>query len=89
MKTNPDKFQAICIGKKAHESIDAFKIENKTIKGFINIKVTNYNLRRDNTAEVPRASSTRYGLRSFRFEAAKVWNILRNDLRQIDSYQEF
>ena len=32
MKANPDKFQAICIGKKTHDNIESFQI------GKINIK---------------------------------------------------
>ena len=32
MKANPDKFQAICIGKKTHDNIDYFQIGQTTIK---------------------------------------------------------
>ena len=29
MKANPDKFQAICIGKKTHDNIESFQIGQK------------------------------------------------------------
>ena len=32
MKTNPTKFQAICIGKKAREDITSFNIDSTEIK---------------------------------------------------------
>ena len=32
MNTNPDKFQAICIGKKTHENIESFQIGQTNIK---------------------------------------------------------
>lgn len=32
MQANPDKFQAICVGKKANEGIQSFEIEGNTIK---------------------------------------------------------
>ena len=49
MKANPDKFQAICVGKKAHGNIESFQIgqtnitrkENATLLG-INIEKNVY-----------------------------------------------
>ena len=32
MKANPDKFQAICIGKKTHDNIESFQIGLTNIK---------------------------------------------------------
>ena len=32
MKANPTKFQAICIGKKAHDDITSFNIDSVEIK---------------------------------------------------------
>ena len=32
MKANPDKFQAICIGKKTHDNIESFQIGQTNIK---------------------------------------------------------
>ena len=42
------------------------------IKDLINIKKSTYNFRRENQASLPAVKSTRYGLRSFRYEAARI-----------------
>ena len=61
---------------------EVFKIVNKLSPEFINdlvkIKPSTYNLRTEKQAEIPRVNTTRYGLRSFRSEAARVWNSLPN-----------
>ena len=59
------------------------------IKDLVNIKKTNYNFRRENQASLPAVKSTRYGLRSFRYEAARIWNCLPNDVRQAESFPQF
>ena len=40
-------------------------------------------------AEVPRVNTTRYGLKSFRYEATRIWNNLSNEIRKADSYKAF
>ena len=32
MKANPDKFHAICVGKKAHDNVESFQIGQTNIK---------------------------------------------------------
>ena len=44
-------------------------ISPEYIKDLINIKKSNYSFRRENQASFAAVKSTRYGLRSFRFEA--------------------
>ena len=46
------------------------------IKDLINIKQSNYNFRRENQASLPAVKSTRYGLRSFRYEAARIYSAI-------------
>ena len=55
----------------------------------INIKKSNYNFRRENQASLPAVKSTRYGLRSFCYGAARIWNSLPNDLRLAESFPQF
>ena len=67
---------------------EVYKIVNDIapayIKDFIvNIKKPNYNFRRENQASLPAVKSTRYGLRSFCYEAARIWNCLPNDVRRL------
>ena len=59
------------------------------IKDLINIKQSNYNFRRENQASLPALKSTRYGLRSFGYEASCIWNSLPNDLRLAESFPQF
>ena len=37
MKANPDKLQAICIGKKTHDNIESFQIGLTNINTFLTI----------------------------------------------------
>ena len=39
MKANPDKFQAICVGKKAHDNIESFQIGQTNIKREDNVNL--------------------------------------------------
>ena len=72
---------------------EVFKIVNKLSPEYINdlvkIKPSTYNFRAERHAEVPRVKTTRYGLRSFGSEAARVWNSLPNELRVAESYPLF
>lgn len=42
-----------------------------------------------NTAVLLKAKLTTYGLKSFRFESAKIWNSLPKPLRNITSFNQF
>ena len=72
---------------------EVFKIVNKLspeyIKDIVKIKPSTYNFRAERHTEVPRVNTTRYGLRSFRSEAARAWNSLPNELRVAESYPQF
>ena len=72
---------------------EVYKIVNDIapdyIKDLINIKKSTYNFRRENQTSLPAVKSTRYGLRSFPYEAARIWNCLPNDLRLAKSFHQF
>ena len=59
---------------------EVFKIVNERspeyIQNLVSIKDSTYTFRNERTAEIPRGKTTRYGLKSFRFEAARIWNSL-------------
>ena len=60
------------------------------ISDLVKIKSSVYDSRGEKKADVPRINTTRYGLRSFRSEAARVWNSLPNELvRLVESYPQF
>ena len=46
-------------------------------------------LGKENQAQVPRVNSTRYGLRTFRYETSRIWNRLPNEIRAVESYPQF
>ena len=72
---------------------EVFKIVNdmspEYIKDLITIHNSSYNFRRENQASIPQVKSTRYGLRSFRYKVARIWNCLPNDLRKAESFPQF
>ena len=74
-------------------ALETFKIINKKsplfIQDLVIIKNNSYNFRYTNTAEVPRPRTSNYGKRSFRYEAAQVWNSLPNEARIMTSFDQF
>ena len=72
---------------------EVFKIVNKLspeyIQDLVSIKDSTYNFRNERTAEIPRVKTTRYGIKSFRFEAARIWNSLPNEIRLAETYPHF
>ena len=50
---------------------------------------SNYNLRGDAILKLPKVNSTKYGIKSWRYQAARQWNTIPNNLRNIDSYRSF
>jgi hypothetical protein len=67
-------------------AVETFKIIHKNSPSYlhdlINIKLQNYNFRSQETAVLPRVRTTRYGLKSFRYNAAQIWNELPNHCRR-------
>ena len=72
---------------------EAFKILNKEspeyLHNLLSFKPSTYNSRRENQVTIPQVNTTGYGIKSFRFEATRIWNSLPNDIRQADSYKSF
>jgi hypothetical protein len=52
-------------------------------------KESRYSFRKTNTVEVPQVRTTYYGLNSFRFAGATLWNELPNELRNVSSLSQF
>lgn len=74
-------------------AVETFKIINKNSPNYlhdlVNVKIQNYSFRSQGTASIPRVRTTRYGLHSFRYSAAQLWNELPNHFRQESSLQQF
>ena len=74
---------------------EVFKIVNNIAPSFIQnliiIKCSQYSLRKDNTAVVTKANTSKYGLRSFVHDddGSQIWNSLPNEMRKTVHYGEF
>ena len=74
-------------------AIETFKIVNKTspfyLHDLITIKQSKYSFRYQNTASIPSTRTTRYGIETFKYFAAKTWNELLNHFRLENSFKQF
>ena len=59
------------------------------IVNLLKVKDTKYNLRGTNMLSLPKVRSTKRGLRSFRYFAAKTWNALPDSIRAMAGTREF
>ena len=53
------------------------------------LKCSQYSMRKDNTAVVPKANTSKYGLKSFVLDGPRIWNSLPNEMRKTVNYGEF
>ena len=53
----------------------------KCIKELVKMRNNKYDLRGNNMLSLPKVNTTKYGLNSFKYFAAKQWNIIPNELR--------
>ena len=51
------------------------------VRDLITLRSSKYNLRHDYILSLPKVNTTKYGLKSWRYFAAKKWNELANDIR--------
>ena len=59
------------------------------LQDFVVKKDTSYDFRYTNLLELPRPKSTMFGISSFRYQAAKLWNALPDDARKITDFDSF
>ena len=60
-----------------------------SISELLTARISNYNLRGDAILKLPKVNSTKYGIKSWRYQAARLWNAIPNNLRNIDTYRSF
>ena len=74
-------------------ALEAFKILNNLSSVYLNDLLTfknlSYSFRYTKTVEIPQVRTNRYGTRSFRSTATKMWNNLPQHFREITSYNVF
>ena len=81
------------LGRLRTIALETFKCINNIappyIRNLVNVKQSTYSPRYENILHVPSVRTKTYGQKSFRFEAAKVWNGLPNNLRKVSNFREF
>ena len=71
---------------------EVLKIVNNIAQSFIqnvSIKCSQYSMRKNNTAVVPKANTSKYGLKSFVHDGPRIWNSLPNEMQKTVNYGEF
>ena len=88
-----NKTTPLHIGRMKLMASEVFKILHNLspsyIQDLVKEKVSLYDFRNKKQVEIPRVNSKRYGMKSFRFEAAQVWNSLANEVRLAENYKQF
>ena len=73
--------------------IETFKSLNNLSPSYIldlvKFKNTNFSFRNQNLAELPGVNTEFNGRKSFKYEAAHIWNSLPNALRTTTNFKEF
>ena len=76
-----------CIATETYKCINNMSPEY--LRDLVELKQTKYSFRYENTVKIPTVRTVTYGQRSFRFESARVWNSLPNELRTATSFRGF
>jgi len=74
-------------------ALETYKIINKEgpsyLHDLIHLKNNHYSFRYNNTVDIPQVRTSRYGINSFSYSAAKIWNGLPNNIRNASSFGMF
>ena len=62
---------------------------SESLCDLVELRESNYNLRGDKILTLPKVNTTKYGLKSLRYEGANLWNKLPHEYRKADSYKLF
>lgn len=87
------KLPSLKVRRMRTMALEVFKILNKQtpvyLHDLLNVKNNSYSFRYTNTVEIPQVRTTSYGINSFRFTAAKLWNSLLQRFRDISNFNHF
>ena len=75
--------------KTVFKAIILFETMPKYRRGIFQMRNTERNLRGSRKLVIPYVNTTTYGLHSFRYTFANMWNNLTEDLRSLTSLNEF
>ena len=71
-----------------YKAIHGYKVP-RGIGELLYERSTNYNLRGKHILELPKVNTTTYGLKSWRYTAAKIWNALPDQFRAANKIGTF
>ncbi|CAB3994347.1 RNA-directed DNA polymerase from mobile element jockey, partial [Paramuricea clavata] len=60
-----------------------------SLKELLNLRQSKYSLRGKHILQIPKVNTTTYGLKSWRYQAAKLWNSLPDTARATENYEMF
>lgn len=87
------KLPSLRIRRLRSLAIEVYKIINKQTPVYLHELITkkenSYCFRYKNMMNIPRVNTTRYGLHSMRYAAAKLWNNLPNEFREDMGLNQF
>jgi hypothetical protein len=87
------KLPSLKIRQMRTMALETYKIVNKSSSEFlhnlITLKDNSYNFRYKLTVELPRPRTTRYGKKSFSYEAAQLCNPLYNHAQSLSTFGNF
>ena len=73
--------------------VEVYKIINKLgplyLHNMFTVKESNYNFRNMLALEQPKYNTVKYGFNSVIYQGAKLWNMLGNEVKQVDTLKEF
>ena len=74
-------------------ALETFKIlyaQNPSyLHDLVKFKHSTYNFRHKNTVHIPKPRTERYGKKSFKFTASKIWNSLPQSFRETSNFRQF
>ena len=71
-----------------YKAIHGYKVP-RGIGQLLHERSANYNLRGKHILELPKVNTTTYGLKSWRYTAATIWNALPNQFRAANNIGTF
>ena len=61
----------------------------ESLKELLNLRQSKYSLRGKYILQIPKVNTTTYGLKSWRYQAVKLWNSLPDTVRAAENYRMF
>ena len=87
-------YQTLLNQRLAKKLTTVYKVVNRqgvseSPRNLVELRKSNDNLQGNKTLTLPKVNTTKYGLKSLRYEGANLWNKLPNEYRKADSYKLF